>query len=107
MRLLFEDEIRRDLVDKTQNLHNLHRSLARRTGSEPLNANELAKALELACASVRDCVVCQDDHFGGIILLKKETLGETFVALRAAETVIKDVIACLITMSPDPATDPA
>jgi hypothetical protein len=96
MALRFEHEIRQDLIGKVRQLEDLHRMLARQFGPEPLPAADTAAALELAAATVRDCAVCQEDHFGGLIALEPATLGETIVALRAAETIIKDVIACLL-----------
>jgi hypothetical protein len=107
MDLLFEHEILRDLASKVQSLDELHRRLVRKIGSEPLAAADLLEALELARATVRDCAVSQENHAGGLIPLQKETLGETFVALRAAETIIKDVIASLVPIASDPAAPPA
>ena len=92
----FEHEIREELTRKIAALEAAHDALRGRVGTEPLPVAELFRALELAAATVRDCAVCQEDHFGGLIRLQPETLGDTIVALRAAEALTRDVAAILL-----------
>lgn len=101
--MMFEHEVRQDLTEKLRDLDAAHRRLVGAMGAEPLPVADLVQALQLAAATVRDCAVCQENHFGDLIPLGMDTLGETIVALRAAETTIRDVIAALLPASPDAA----
>jgi len=102
MSLGIEQEIREDLAGKLQSLEALHRALARELRAlPPPTPEELVRALELASASIKDCAVYQENHFGDLIPLRDETLGETILVLRAAEALIKDVTAALLPELPD------
>jgi len=97
-----EPEIREDLTSKLKGLEALHGTLAHKLRAQPKPPPKtLVEALELASASVRDCAVYQENHFGGLISLAPETLGDSILVLRAAETVIKDVISALLPEVPE------
>jgi hypothetical protein len=102
MTLMYEEEIRRRLSAKLVQLRGLHSDLVAKAGSELLPVTDVLKALDLVSAAVKDCVVCQENHACGVIPLAAETLGETFLVLREAETVIRDVIAGLLVAADSP-----
>lgn len=92
MGLLYEAEIKRDLAQKSVALAALERRLGAWTGSAPVPIAELMAALEEARAAVRDCAVCLENHFGGLVPLGAETLGETILLLRAADALVARTI---------------
>ncbi|HXZ00432.1 MAG TPA: hypothetical protein VEI03_10555 [Stellaceae bacterium] len=88
MGLLYEVEIKRDVAQKTAALTALERGLRGWTGGAPVPVAELMAALEEARAAVRDGAVCLENHFGGLIPLDAETLGDILLLLRAADAVV-------------------
>jgi hypothetical protein len=95
MALLYEQEIKNDLVGKNETLAAQARRLDGWTASDPVPIAELMAALEEARAAVRDCAVLLENHFGGLIPLAPETLGEAMIVLRAADVVVAGVVAAL------------
>ncbi len=95
MALQYEQEIKDDLARKNVTLAALARMLRGWTASDPVPVVELMAALEEARAALRDCAVVLENHFGGLIPLAPETLGEAMVVLRAADAVIAGVIGAL------------
>jgi hypothetical protein len=95
MSLLFEQEINEDLARKGETLAALERTLSGWTASNPVPVAELMAALEEARATMRDCAVVLENHFGGHIPLAVETLNKTTTTLRAAEAVVARVIEAL------------
>jgi hypothetical protein len=95
MSLLYEHEIREDLAHKQESLAALERRLVGWTASHPLPVAELVAALEEARAAVRDCAVLLENHFGALIPLEPETLGEATLVLRAADALIARVTEAL------------
>ncbi len=95
MGLLYEEEIKGDLEQKMAALAAFEQALQGWTGSAPVPVAELMAALEEARAAVRDCAVCLENHFGGLIPLEPETLGETVLVLRAADGVVGRVLEAL------------
>ncbi len=95
MGLLYEREIRDDLARKSERLAAREGTFRGWTASDPVPAAGLAAALDEARAAVRDCAVLLENHFGGLIPLEAETLGEATIVLRAADAVIARVIEAL------------
>lgn len=95
MGLLYEQEIKRDVAQKNAALATLEHRLRGWTGIAPLPVAELMAALEEARAAVRDGAVCLENHFGALIPLEAETLGDIILLLRAADAVVGRVIEAL------------
>jgi hypothetical protein len=95
MGLLYEQEIRHDVTQKSAGLTALEHRLRGWTAAAPLPIAELMAALGEARAAVRDGAVCLENHFGGLIPLEAETLGDILILLRAADAVIERVIEAL------------
>jgi hypothetical protein len=96
MGLLYEEEIKGDLEQKMAALAAYEQALRGWTGSAPAPVAELMAALDEARAAVRDCAVCLENHFGGLIPLEAQTLGETVLVLRSAEAVVARVVEALV-----------
>ncbi|MGO8919665.1 MAG: hypothetical protein ACLQJR_27515 [Stellaceae bacterium] len=95
MGLLYEQEIKGDLEQKSAALAAFEQALRGWTATDPMPVAELMAALGEARAAVRDCAVCLENHFGGLIPLEAETLGEAVIVLRAADAVIERVVEAL------------
>lgn len=95
MGLLYEQEIKRDVAQKSAALTSLERRLRGWTATAPLPVATLMAALEEARAAIRDGAVCLENHFGGLIALEAETLGDIVLLLRAADAVVERVIEAL------------
>jgi hypothetical protein len=95
MALQYEQEIRDDLTGKNDALTVLAQRLGGWSAREPVPVAEVMAALAEARAAVRDCAVVLENHFGGLIPLAPETLGEAILVLRAADSVVAAVTGAL------------
>jgi len=86
--MLFEMEIEAELVRKSDELTALERALQGWGVGSPVPLAKVTAAMEAARAAVRDCAVCLENHFNGLIPLRPSTLGQTIVVLRAADAVL-------------------
>jgi len=86
--MLYEEEISADLARKGEGLAALERALHGWNAGSPAPLAEVMATLEAARAAVRDCAVCLENHFNGLIPLQPQTLGQTIVVLRAADAVL-------------------
>lgn len=89
---MIDTTIQKDLQTKEETLDRLHDDLTKKTATGSITRDELKDALKVASTVVNECVIALDDHNNGTITLSTGTLTALTKTLRAADTVLGDVI---------------